>query len=222
MAASKFLGEIMTYRYLLFTGALACALFTGACTKQQAQTLGETEQKVTVSAARAEQRTIAKSMFVTGSLVPDEMVTITSEVAGRVTRVHADFGQKVRKGQLLIELDTQELQLRLDRTRGALSQALARLGLEANTSAVNVRTTPALEQARALLEETQFKYESGKQLVATGDISRERFQELERAIKQQQAAVEASEYELRTQLANVQSLEAEVKLAEKSLADTNQ
>lgn len=205
---------------------LACGmtllLWQAGCTRQHAQTVAEAPQELTVTAARVEERSIPKTIFVTGSLMPDETVTISSEVAGRVAKVHIDFGQNVRRGQLLIELDTRELELRLQRTRGALAQALARLGLEANASAAGVRTTPALEQARALLEETRFKYESGKQLVASGDISRERFQELERAIKQQQAALEAAEYDLRTQLASVQALEAEVKLSEKAVADARQ
>ncbi|MCW5962709.1 MAG: efflux RND transporter periplasmic adaptor subunit [Bryobacterales bacterium] len=210
----------------LFYGLTICVaagcLWLIGCAQQQAQTVAEGQTVLTVQAARAQERTIARSIFVTGSLLPDETVTISSEVAGRVAKVYVDFGQNVRKGQPLIELDTRELELRLARTRGALSQALARLGLEGNTSAANVRTTPSLDQARALLEETRFKFESGKQLVASGDISRERFQELERAIKQQQAGVEAAEYDLRTQLASVQALEAEVKLAEKAVADARQ
>jgi RND family efflux transporter MFP subunit len=199
-----------------------CALWLTGCAKQQAQTAQEAPAVVVVEAARAQERTIARSIFVTGSLIADESVTVTSEVAGRVAKVHVDFGQNVRKGQLLIELDTRELELRLARTRGALSQALARLGLPPDASAAATRTTPALQQARALLEETRFKFASGQKLVASGDISRERFQELERAIKQQEAAVDAAEYDLRTQLANVQALEAEVKLAEKAVADARQ
>ncbi len=208
--------------YLWMTVVITVSLWLTGCAKQQAQAVVETPTVLVVEAARAQERTIARSIFVTGSLIADESVSITSEVAGRVAKVHVDFGQDVRKGQLLIELDTRELELRLARTRGALSQALARLGLPPDASAVNTRTTPALQQARALLEETRFKFESGQKLVTSGDISRERFQELERAIKQQEAAVDAAEYDLRTQLASVQALEAEVKLAEKAVADAKQ
>lgn len=203
----------------MMLGSLAGLLFWGACAKQQAASAEQTEEILSVEAARAEERTIARSIFVTGSLLPDESVSVVAEVAGRISRVHGDFGQAVRKGQLLVELDTRELELRVARARGAYAQAMARLGLEPDGKLENARSTPALEQARALLEEARFKYESGKKLVESGDISRERFQELERAIKQQQSAVEGAEYDLRTQLANLQSLEAEVKLAEKSLAD---
>jgi RND family efflux transporter MFP subunit len=207
---------ILSFVIILF------ALWSTGCATQQAQTVEQDTAPITVEAARAEPRTVSRSIFVTGSLMADEMVTVTSEVAGRVSKVHVDFGQNVRKGQLLIELDTRELELRLARTRSALTQALARLGLDANASASTARTTPVLEQARAQLEEVKFKYESGQKLVESGDISRERFLELQRALKQQQSAVEAAEYELRVQLANVQALEAEVKLAEKSLADAKQ
>ena len=40
------------------------------------------------------------------NLQPDETVTVTSEVAGRVKRVNYDFGQAVRRGQVVAELDT--------------------------------------------------------------------------------------------------------------------
>jgi HlyD family secretion protein len=208
----------MTHRNFAMLGSLVGLLLLGACAKQQEQK-EQVEQIQTVEAARAEERTVPRSIFVTGSLLPDESVSIVSEVAGRIARVHADFGQSVRQGQLLVELDTRELELRVARARGAYAQAMARLGLPPNANVADARSTPQLDQARALLAEVQFKYESGKKLVESGDISRERFQELERAIKQQQAAVEAAEYDLRTQLASLQSLDAEVKLAEKSLAD---
>ena len=84
---------------------------------------------VAVRTAQAEARTLNRTVSVTGSLNPDETVTVSSEVAGRVSRILADFGQPVRKGQVLVELDKQELQFQLDRAKANLSQAQARLGL---------------------------------------------------------------------------------------------
>lgn len=206
----------------LSLGVIAALLGFGACGKREEQKAASTAAALEVSAAPAQTRTVSRSTFVTGSLLADESMTVSAEVAGRVAKVYVDFGQNVRKGQLLIELDTRELQLRLERTRGALAQGLARLGLPADARTINVRSTPALDQARAQLAEAKFKYENGQRLVESGDISKERFQELDRAFKQQEAAVEAAEYELRTQVANVQALMAEVKLSEKSLADAKQ
>lgn len=198
------------------------ALLLGSCGKKAEETAVEAPKSVAVNAVAAQTRTVSRSTFVTGSLRADESVTVTSEVAGRVAAVYVDFGQSVRKGQPLIALDTRELQLRLDRTRGSLAQALARLGLPADARSINVKSTPALDQARAQLAEAKFKFENGQRLVKSGDISQERFQELDRAFKQQEAAVEAAAFELHTQIANVQALMAEVKLSEKSLADARQ
>lgn len=203
-------------------GVLISALLLVGCGKKTEEKVVEAPKNVAVSAVAAQTRTVSQSIFVTGSLLADESVTVTSEVAGRVAKVYVDFGQSVRKGQPLIELDTRELQLRLDRTRGALAQGLARLGLPGDATSIRVNSTPALDQARAQLAEAKFKYENGQRLVGSGDISKERFQELDRAFKQQQAAVEAAEFELHTQIANVQALMAEVKLSEKSLADAKQ
>lgn len=212
----------MPFKNWTLPGVLISALLLAGCGKTTEEKTVEAPKAVTVNAVAAQTRNITRSTFVTGSLLADESVTVTSEVAGRVSKVYVDFGQSVRKGQPLIELDTRELQLRLDRTRGALAQGLARLGLPGDATNISVKSTPALDQARAQLAEAKFKYENGQRLVGSGDISKERFQELDRAYKQQQAAVEAAEFELHTQIANVQALMAEVKLSQKSLADAKQ
>ncbi|MCL4784000.1 MAG: efflux RND transporter periplasmic adaptor subunit [Bryobacterales bacterium] len=212
----------MPMQHWTWIGVIAGALLLGSCGKKAEETAVEAPKSVAVNAVAAQTRTVSRSTYVTGSLLADESVTVTSEVAGRVAAVYVDFGQSVRKGQPLIALDTRELQLRLDRTRGALAQALARLGLPSDARSINVKSTPALDQARAQLAEAKFKFENGQRLVKSGDISQERFQELDRAFKQQEAAVEAAEFELHTQIANVQALMAEVKLSEKSVADARQ
>jgi RND family efflux transporter MFP subunit len=63
---------------------------------------------------------------VVGSLVADERVTVTNEVPGTVAMVHADFGDVVEAGAVLLELDRRELELQLGVARAALAQAEAR------------------------------------------------------------------------------------------------
>jgi len=162
---------------------------------------------------------VERSIFVTGSLHPDETVTVSAEVPGRVSKLYFDFGQDIQQGQVVTELDRQELTIGLERSRAALAQALARIGLDPNQAGVTPEDTPAIRQARAQFEEARFRYESAKRLVKTGDISQERFTELEKSFSAREAALQASRDELQTQLANVQALRAEVRLAEKRLSD---
>ncbi|MFB3828337.1 MAG: efflux RND transporter periplasmic adaptor subunit [Bryobacteraceae bacterium] len=172
-----------------------------------------------VRVAAAETRTLDRSLSVTGSLAADETVNLGFEVPGNLQRVHVDFGQPVKQGQLLAELDTRELTWQAERTRAALSQALARIGLKPGQEEATPEATPNIRQAQAQLEDVRFKFESAQKLVKSGDIARERYNEIEKAYYARQAALEAARDELRTQLAAIQGLRAELRLAEKRLGD---
>ena len=174
----------------------------------------------TVAVATAESRTLEKSLLVTGSLVADESVTISPEISGRVIAIRADFGQAVRKGDVVAELDRTEFQIQVERSRAALNQALARLGLKPGQETTPPSSTASIRQAQAQLDDAKFKYESAAKLVKTGDISQERFNELEKAYHARQAAFESTQDDLRTMWMSMESLRAEVKLAEKRLGDT--
>jgi RND family efflux transporter MFP subunit len=174
---------------------------------------------VAIRTATAEGRKLGRSVSVTGSLQPDETVSVSSEVAGRLAEVRCDFGQSVRKGEIVAELDKREFNIQYERSRASLAQALARIGLDPKQEDVTPDATPAIRQARAQMEDSRFKYESAARLVKTGDVSQERFIEMEKAFHAREAAYEAARDDLRTQLANVQALRADVRLAEKRLTD---
>jgi RND family efflux transporter MFP subunit len=201
---------------------LVAVLALAGCSKEdkKAEASSKPVEPLAVKTAVAETRQIDKAISVTGSLIPDETVTASFEVAGRIAAIYADFGQNVRKGQVLAELDKQELNLQVERSRAALAQAMARVGLDASQENVTPDSTPAIRQAVAQMEDARSKYESAMKLVKTGDISQERATELEKTFRARQAAVEASRDDLRTQWANVASFRADLKLAQKRLGDT--
>ena len=193
-----------------------------ACSKKAAGPQVEAALKaepIEIRAAAAETRQVDRFVNVTGSLHPDETVQVSSEVAGRVASIHVDFGQQVRAGDVVAELDKRELQLQHERAKAALAQALARIGLDANQEDVNPSTTPGIRQAEAQYLDSRSKFESAQRLIATGDVSRERYNELEKTMNARQASLDAARDDLRTQMANIQALRAEVKLAAKRLSD---
>jgi len=177
------------------------------------------EQPLAVTAVQAEARRIDRTISVTGSLQPDETVTVSNELAGKLEVIHADFGQRVRKGQVLAEIDKRETALQAERIEAALTQALAGIGLEADQADVIPETTPAIRQAQAQLDNARTKYESAAKLVKTGDIASDRYVEVEKAYNAAQAALDAAQHQLRVSLASIQSLKAEVRLAGKRLDD---
>lgn len=67
------------------------------------------------------------TVMANGTLQPTRSVTIGSELSGTVSKVFVDVNEKVRKGQVLVELDTTKLKSQVERSRASLASAQARL-----------------------------------------------------------------------------------------------
>lgn len=202
--------------------AAAMALSLG-CSKSSPEKQVEAAPKAQapeVRTAKAESRTIDRSIGVTGELLADETLSVVFEIAGRVAKIHTDFGRLVRKGDVIAELDPAEYRIQVERGQALLAQALARIGLDPKEADKTPTTSPAIRQAEAQLADARSKFESASKLVKTGDIAQERYVELEKAVAARQAALDAAKDELRTLTASVRSLRADLRLIEKRLADT--
>lgn len=201
---------------------LSLVLLVAGCSRQGEKAEAATTkapEPVTIQTVAAESRLLDKTIAVTGSLNPDESVTVSAEVPGRVQTISADFGNYVRKGQIVAELDKQELSIAVERAKASLAQALARLGLDPGQENVRPESTPSIRQALAQMEDAKSKFETASRLVKSGDISQERFNEAQRLYEARNAVHEAARDDSRTLSAQVQALQAEVKLAQKRLSD---
>jgi HlyD family secretion protein len=67
------------------------------------------------------------SVAANGTLQPTTSVSIGSELSGTVLRVLVDVNDKIKKGQVLVELDTAKLKDQVARSRAALASALAKV-----------------------------------------------------------------------------------------------
>ncbi len=79
--------------------------------------------------ARVEMRRLVSSIQFSGSLSPVVQTTVKSRVPGDVMRVLVREGQSVTQGQLLAQIDTADLQSRLDSQSAALEEARAKLSI---------------------------------------------------------------------------------------------
>src|SRR5208337_900128 len=64
--------------------------------------------------AKVEKGDLAKSVVATGKIEPITKVEIKSKASGIVKKLYVDYGDKVKKGQVLAELDRDEIQARVD------------------------------------------------------------------------------------------------------------
>ncbi|MCO6491028.1 MAG: efflux RND transporter periplasmic adaptor subunit [Phaeodactylibacter sp.] len=77
---------------------------------------------VPVEAVRVSPEALRDVITVNGSTTPNEEVAITSEVPGKITKIHFQEGKLTNKGDLLIQLDDEEL--RAERQRLAVQRNL--------------------------------------------------------------------------------------------------
>jgi len=85
------------------------------------------EEPVTVQAEKPTKGYIAQSVTATGKIEPVDTVTVGTQVSGIIKTLHADFNSKVKKGELLAELDKSLLQATVDQYKGNLVNAQSQL-----------------------------------------------------------------------------------------------
>jgi HlyD family secretion protein len=82
---------------------------------------------VTVLAEKPTTGYIAQSVTATGKIEPVDTVTVGTQISGILQFLYVDFNSKVKKGQLLAQLDKSLLQATLDQVRGNLQNAESQL-----------------------------------------------------------------------------------------------
>ncbi len=85
-----------------------------------------------------------------GSLQPTRSVSIGSELSGTVLKVNVDVNDRVRKGQVLVELDTAKLRDQILRSKATLAAANAKLAQTAATVAESRASLARFEEVARL------------------------------------------------------------------------
>lgn len=87
---------------------------------------GKTGDEPSAKVARGAMRVVVSE---TGTVQPLTKVEIKSRVAGQVAKILVDVGQKVQKGQVLITLDTTDMERERARAEADRDQVVARLAM---------------------------------------------------------------------------------------------
>jgi HlyD family secretion protein len=83
----------------------------------------ETENPVVLQTEKPQYGYIAKSVTATGTIEPVDTVTVGTQVSGTIKYMYADFNSKVKKGQLIAQLDQSLLQAQVDQYKANLEVA---------------------------------------------------------------------------------------------------
>lgn len=168
-------------RPMLWAGAaLLAAAVVGGWAWQARKTAAAAPSYVTEPVSRGQLSVVVSA---NGTLQPTHSVNIGSELSGTVSRVNVDVNDLVKKGQVLVELDTAKLRDQIVRSRAAVASAeakvsqavatvkeaqgnLARLEEVSRLSGGKVPAQSELETARATLDRARADEASARASVA--------------------------------------------------------
>ena len=94
---------------------------------------------VTVSVAKSEVGTIKERLLLTGSLKPKEQVDVTPKSTGRVQKINFHIGDSVDVGDLIAELERDELEQQVRRAEAAISVTKASMARTAADGSMLIR-----------------------------------------------------------------------------------
>ena len=169
---------------------------------------------------KVDQGDLAKSVVATGKIEPITKITIKSKASGIVKRLMVDAGENVKTGQVMAELDKEEIQARVRAAQAALAASEANLSasqadfLRAEVDAQGPEV-PLLQRAydrarkmagegvvsQAALDDAQRAYETAvnKRDMARANlsVSKAKIAQAKAQVEQTRAALAQNEEELR-------------------------
>ncbi|MGD9724122.1 MAG: efflux RND transporter periplasmic adaptor subunit [Pirellulales bacterium] len=154
--------------------ALAFALaIVPACSKQGESLPPDTEPAaaadrgaVSVTTATVAFRPVQRYVGLVGTLYGYEETTVGAEVGGRVKKITHEVADRVRPGEVLIEIDPTDFQLAVRQAQKELQVELAKLGLsEPPNARTDVTKIPMVVQARLKRDNAQVRLDRAKTLV---------------------------------------------------------
>ena len=158
---------------------------------------------VEVTVEKIEARDLEAIVSASGKVQPKSSVDISAETMGKVVTVAVNEGERVSRGQLLLEIDPRNLETQVQNREASL--ATARLQLE--------QTRAQIENAKVALREAEDAFKRAEDLNKAGLLSREQFERARNELERQQTNLLVAEQSARTQEQRIKMEEANLTTA---------
>jgi HlyD family secretion protein len=179
--------------------------------------------------AAIERGNIQSSISATGNCNAVVTVQVGSQVSGNVKALYADFNTKVKKGQLVAEIDPEVFQARVDQAKASLDSARsavvsAKAGVEkANADIASARATvanqkAAIAKAKAAVKDADTKLQAQKELFQDKIVAKQDFDTAQSTYDQAGAEVDAANAQLDAANHQVQAAQAQYDVAQTQLS----
>jgi len=191
---------------------------------QQARAVTRARPDVLVGVVTPQRKDLEIKLTFTADVLPAKQAAIFSKVSGYIRRIHADRGDFVKTGQLLVEIDDQELQASLEQALATLLSGQA--GLEMAKSSLEGQRAN-LARARAVADNDGRQAERMKTLFERGLVSATDWENARTNADASRANVHAAEAQITTSESQVRLSDAQLatyratlRLAQTNLANT--
>lgn len=130
---------------------------------------GNGDEAIPVQTANVERQKIVETVSATGIVQPETQVKISADVAAKITRLEVEEGERVEKGQFLVQLDREKFLATVERSEASLraTEANANLAKENMIKAEKdfLRTKELYDQkleSQASMDQTYAAYQVEK------------------------------------------------------------
>ena len=151
------------------------------------------ENTIPVQVEKVKRGTITHVVSGTGKIQPEVNVKISANVAARIIQLNADEGDRVHKGQILVELDRTRYEAAVTQAKAILSSAKASLR-QAQASFKNAKR--ALDRTQKLFKQGLASEEQLDQAKTQYEVQRSTFDAAKDRVVQAQAQLQQAEDDL--------------------------
>jgi RND family efflux transporter MFP subunit len=185
---------------------------------QQARAVTRVRPDAVVGTVLPQRRDMEIKLAFTADILPAQQAAIFSKVSGYIRRIHADRGDFVKAGQVLVEIDDLELRAAVDQARAALRTGeagfeVARSTLEGNRATLENQQAN-LTKARAVADNDARQAERMKTLFDRGLVAATEWENARTTAESSRASVQAALAQLRVAEAQILTTQSQVRLAE--------
>lgn len=234
--------ELMTRiarRLGLSAGVIACLAAAGCGAKVEKTAGADTSVRpVSITVDDLKRRSVARTVDVVGTLRGWDEVTVGAKKAGRVVKVFHDFGDEIKPGEKLVELETVDARLAMQQAETKYLSELARLGvtrkqaedflakfgldeslLRGEQVERRIREVPAVVQAQLAIDRAQMNLSRQKLLNGRGAGTAQDLQNAENDAATAVAAFGNAMVTARSTLASALAAKVALDVAKQTLTD---
>jgi HlyD family secretion protein len=173
-------------RLRIRVAVLAGLLALTACSRKEEEKEPEAEPVVSVEVAPALSTSIQRKVTAEAVLYPIQQSSIVPKITAPVRKFYVDRGSVVRAGQLLAELESQDLASTVAESQAALDQAEATFQTTSRASVPQGLQKAELDvrAAKDVLDAQQKRYDSVQDLFKQGAIAQKEVNEAQVALTQ--------------------------------------